>query len=56
MLTGLNVQQGGEGGPTQDIEEIIAFIAHALVPDFGIGFPGRARELVGILSHMPFLP
>jgi hypothetical protein len=30
------------------LEEIVAFVTHARVPDFGIGFPGVMSKLVGI--------
>jgi hypothetical protein len=33
------------------VEEVIAFIAHARIPDFGVGFPGIAGKLVGIICH-----
>jgi hypothetical protein len=30
------------------VEEVVAFVSHASIPDFGIGFPGVAGKLVGI--------
>ena len=37
-------------------EEFIAFIAHARVPDVGIGFPGITGELWGSSVMRPVLP
>jgi len=30
------------------VQEVVAFVVHARIPDFGIGFPGVTGELVGI--------
>ena len=30
------------------LEEVVALVAHALIPVFGIGIPGFAGELVGV--------
>ena len=34
-------------GHTPYVEEIIAFVAHRVIPDLGIGFPGITGKLVG---------
>ncbi len=33
------------------VEEIIALIAHARIPDLCIGFPGIKGKLVGVICH-----
>jgi hypothetical protein len=33
------------------VEKVVAFVAHALIPDFRIGFPGVTGELVGVIGH-----
>jgi hypothetical protein len=34
------------------VKKVVAFIAHARVPDFRIGFPGLVGKFVGIVGHM----
>ena len=33
------------------VEKVVAFIAHAGIPDLRIGFPGITGELVGVICH-----
>jgi hypothetical protein len=33
------------------VEKVVAFVAHARIPHFGIGFPGITSELVGVVCH-----
>ena len=50
-LAGLPIQERSKHRPAKKIEEIIAFIAHARVPDLRIGFPGITCKLVGSIGH-----
>jgi hypothetical protein len=36
------------------VEEVVAFVAHARVPDFRIAFPGVVGKLVGMSLIGPF--
>jgi len=47
MLSGLWGEQAQDGGPLQDVDEVIAFIAHFLVPSGSIGVPGSQGFEVG---------
>ena len=40
-------------GHTRCVEEVITFVGHARVPMFGVGIPGFAGKLIGIVYHAP---
>ena len=40
-----------EGWTLAFLEEVVAFVAHARIPDFCIGVPGLTGKLVRVLSH-----
>jgi hypothetical protein len=56
VLTRLRLEQKDKRGPAKNVEKVIAFIAHALIPELGIGFPGIMRKLVRVIYHTLFLP
>ena len=39
----------GQEGQRPNVEKIIAVVAHARVPVLGVGIPGFAGELVGVV-------
>jgi hypothetical protein len=39
-LTRLDIKKFSDNRPFENLEKIIAFIAHFSVPDGGVGFPG----------------
>jgi poly(A) polymerase Pap1 len=42
---------GIQNRTASNVEEIVAFVAHARVPDFGIGFPGITGKLIRVVGH-----